>query len=236
MQLMIDSANVQQIEKALGWGFIDGVTTNPTILARELSGTQDCSVSVQGNVLLDHLVALRKMLGSDRSLHVQVSASDCVTMVKEGLLIADRLGSDTYVKVPVTDEGLRAIKALHDHGIKVTATAVTSVMQGLLASYAGADYVAIYYSRMKLAGLDAFGIAKALNERFSKDLRHTRMLAASFRTPEDIAECYSAGAECCTVKYSLLEQALSNPVTNEALDAFSCNWDKVFGKPYTELY
>lgn len=236
MEIMLDTANLEQIKASFDWGFIDGVTTNPTILSREISGTDTCTVKKDAKALFDHLDKLRALLGDDRSLHVQVTAPDCKTMLEEGKIISSRLGMDnTYIKVPSTVEGVKAMKALHDLGIKVTATAVNSLMQGLMASYAGADYVAIYYSGMAAYGADAMGITQALNNRFATDLTHTKMLAASFKTPQDVADCYAMGAACATVTYDMFKACLACPISIPALEKFSGNWNRVFGAPYTEL-
>lgn len=236
MEIMLDTANLEQIKASFDWGFIDGVTTNPTILSKEISGTELCTVKKDAKDLFSHLDKLRALLGDNRSLHVQVTAPDFRTMVEEGKIISARLGkANTYIKVPATVDGVKAMKALHDLGIKVTATAVNSLMQGLLASYAGADYVAIYYSNMAAVGSDAMGIAQTLNSRFATDLTHSKMLAASFKTPQDVADCYAMGAECATVTYDMYTACLSCPITTPSLEKFSGNWNRVFGAPYTEL-
>ena len=234
MQVMLDTANIKQIETAMQWGFLDGVTTNPTILARELGGA-DLASKPGAKALFSHLDKLRDVLGDKRSLHAQTTGTDCRTIVEEGKLISSRLGKNTYIKIPVTVEGLKAIRILHEEGCGVTATAIISIMQGLLASYAGADYAAVYYSRMYASGIDAKNVIKTLCERFDGDLKHTRMLTASFKNPQDVADCYALGAHCCTIPFAILEASLTNPLAENAVDKFSSDWKKVFGEPYTVL-
>lgn len=235
MLLMLDTANLDQIKEVMEFGFLDGVTTNPAILSKELGGS-DLSFRSDAKALFSHLEKMRDLLTTSRSLHVQVTAPDCATMVEEGRLLEKFLGSyNTYIKVPATVEGVKAIRILHEEGIKVTGTAVNSIMQGLLAYHAGAEYVATYYSNMVAKGIDADFVTRTLCEVFKRDHSETKLLSASFKSPDDVARCYALGSEACTVSYDVLMASLNCPASMGHLEKFEKSWSSVFGKDYTEL-
>ena len=144
MEFYLDTANLNAIEEALDLYPIAGVTTNPSLLAKE--GPSD---------LWEHLKAIQQLLGSQRSLHVQTLSDTAEEIVAEAKVLRQHLGSTVYVKIPTTPQGLKAMKQLHAQGVRITATAITSQLQAYLAINAGADYVAPYVNRMENLDIDA---------------------------------------------------------------------------------
>lgn len=170
MKLIIDDANLDAIKELYEYFPIDGVTTNPTILSKE------------GKNPYEVLMAIRDFIGPDAELHVQVVGRDAETMYEEAHMIRKRLGEKTFIKVPVTREGLKAIKILKKHDFPVTATAIYTHMQAFLAGKAGADYAAPYVNRIDNLGVDGIREAKEIHDIFRNNGLKTEVLAASFKT------------------------------------------------------
>ncbi len=151
MVFLLDTASLEDIEKYAAVFPIDGVTTNPSILKKE--GKVD---------VFQHFRAIRDLIGQEKSMHVQVVATDVETMMEEAYAILSRVGQQVYIKVPVTEAGLVVIQRLKAEGIGVTATAIYSEMQAYLAIAAGADFVAPYFNRMENLTIDAASLVAAI--------------------------------------------------------------------------
>ena len=152
MELLLDTGNVAKIRNAMEYYPVSGVTTNPTILRKE------------GDVPFWDLIGeIKELIGPQRSLHVQTISSDADGIIREAGIIAERLGMDTYIKIPVDREGLKAIKELASEGFRITATAIYTELQGVLAAMAGASYLAVYYNRMENTSIDADDVIKNLS-------------------------------------------------------------------------
>ena len=216
MKLFLDSADPVKIRRALDFYPLDGVTTNPTILSR------------QNTELLPLLKELRKIT-EGKLLFVQVTAEKSDDMVREAHLIADRLGGDLCIKIPATEEGLRAIKILSRDGISTTATAVYSVSQAILAAAAGADYVAPYMSHIDNLCLDSAQVAGDMAKLFREHYPKTNVLAASFRVAEQINRAVLCGVGAVTVAPEMLPVLIGNRGTDAELDYFEKNWSSVYG-------
>ncbi|MCH3917753.1 MAG: fructose-6-phosphate aldolase [Spirochaetia bacterium] len=217
MELLLDTANLEDIADGLETFAVSGVTTNPTILKAE------------GKVpFFDHLCRIRKLIGDTRSLHVQVVGNSCEEMVKEAGKIRSEVGKQTYIKVPVTSEGLKAIQILAPEGVNVTATAIYSTFQGMMASISGAKYLAVYYNRMKNIDVDPDRAINDISKVLPSD-GSCSILAASFHNIAQVTSAYAAGARACTVGYKLLAGGLCMPSVQKAAEDFHKDWVAVYG-------
>lgn len=203
MQLLIDSADITAIRHWLDVLPIDGVTTNPTILSKESDP-------------LARLLEIRETLAPRQQLHVQVTATETDDMVAEARHIVDRLG-DVFVKVPVTENGYRAMKRLVADGVRITATAVYTAFQGFAAIKAGAAYAAPYVNRIFTMGGDGIEVAVTLHEMLVAQGLEGNVLGASFKSAQQVAALAEAGIGACTVAPDVLAQVISHPATIPAV-------------------
>lgn len=214
MQYMLDTANLEQIKEFLDRYPIAGVTTNPTILKQE------------GNTpLREHLLALRKLCGSERSLHVQLLARDCEGMLQEAETVYSLLGENTYVKIPVTESGLQAIGKLKKNGKPVTATAVYYLAQALMAVAAGADYVAPYCNRMEDHDIDFRHIIESTRMFIDREGYTAKIVAASFKNATQVNDALVYGAHAVTVAPALLRTSLVSPLVESAVLGFEKDFE-----------
>jgi len=218
MELLFDSANLADLAELVPVYPVAGVTTNPTILKAE--GRVD---------FYEHLRAIRAIIGPERGLHAQVVAPDPAGMVAEAHRLREHLGPDVYVKVPVTEPGLAALRQLADEGIGVTATAVYSKTQGILAVAAGARYVAVYVNRMEGLGIDPAATIASLARFIERDGAPCTILGASFKNVTQVHAALDAGAGAVTVAPSLFRDALSTAGVLNAVEAFAQDWRDTFG-------
>lgn len=188
------------------------MTTNPALLAEEQDDWR--------KILAD----IRAMIGADRELHAQVISADAPTMVAEARMLADIAGPAVYVKVPVTREGLKATGAIIEDGLHVTATAVFSIEQALLAAQAGVSYVASYVNRLDEAGQSGSELIAGVVSTFAAHGINTKVLAASFKRAEQVRECSLAGAYEATVSWDVLTALLEHPLTAAAVNEFTQAW------------
>ena len=216
MKLFLDSADPEKIRRALDFYPIDGVTTNPTILSR------------QNTELLPLLNELRKIT-EGKLLFVQVTAEKSDDMVCEAQKTANLLGGDICIKIPATEEGLRAIKILSRDGISTAATAVYSLSQAMLCAAAGADYVAPYMSHIDNLCLDSAQVVGDMAKLFREHYPKTNVLAASFRVAEQITRAVLCGVGAVTVAPEMLPVLIGNRGTDAALDSFEKTWSSVYG-------
>ncbi len=218
MDLLLDTADLAEIEHALRYYPIKGVTTNPTMLSR-----------LEQTHVLAHLKAVRALIGDDRDLHVQVMGADHRTMVREAHHLVTELGERTFIAVPVTEVGLSVIQTLAREGLHITASTVFSSMQGILAMLSGARYIAVFYDRMLNLDIEASRVIKELAGLLWTNTSSTQVLAASFRNVAEVTNAYASGAGCCTVKPELLSTGLSMPSIKKAVHDFADDWQGVYG-------
>ncbi len=217
MELLLDTANTGKIEKALEFYPITGVTTNPSILRKE------------GEVPFWNLMEdIKEMIGPGRSLHVQTISSDSEGIIREAGLIAERLGMETYIKIPVDREGLKAIKDLASEGFRITATAIYTELQGVLAAMAGASYLAVYYNRMENTSIDADDVIKGL--RRCTNECSAKILGASYRNVAQILSSFHSGAHAVTVSPDILDKAMYSPLVSGAIESFRDDWYSIHGE------
>ena len=227
MKILLDTANDKIIEEYIKSYPIMGVTTNPTILAN------DCKESGENPV--QRLRRIKYMLGKERQLHVQLTENTYEKMVEEAYSIVRVIGEDTFVKVPVSEVGLKVIKKLSGDGINVTATAILTATQALLAAEAGAKYVAPYVSRLENVMANGIETIADIAQVFASGGYSTQILAASFKTGKEVLDTALAGAELATVSPEVLKMLVSHPVTNSSIEKFGNDWNETFGKTLYEL-
>lgn len=221
MKFIIDDADIAKIKDIYNTFAVDGVTTNPSILAK--SGRQPYEV----------LTEIREFIGPDAELHVQVIALDAEGMVRDGHRIVEVLGKNTYVKVPTTKEGLRAMKMLHGEGIRVTATAIYTRMQAFLAAKAGADYAAPYVNRIDNLGGDGVKTAQDIHDIFRKNGLDCQVLAASFKNSQQVQELCEYGIGAATISPDVIEALIKNDSVTMAVEAFVKDFEGLCGKGVT---
>lgn len=213
MELLFDNANLETLKRFSEIYPYTGVTSNPSIIKAE--GKID---------FFNHMRKIRELIGENRSLHAQVVTTDAKSIVKEAEKLTERIDKNVYVKIPVTEEGLKAMKILKDRGFNVTATAIYTKIQGLLAISAGADYIAPYFNRIEARGDDP---AKVISD-FRKDIdfckAKTKILSASFHSGEQVIKAVEAGADCVTLQPKLLKEMLCADYIYEAVMKFACDW------------
>lgn len=218
MKLILDTANLDDIRYFNTYYPIVGVTTNPTILSRE------------GGDIVAHLHEIRKIIGDEKELHIQVTETEYDAIVKEAKMIVKAFGKKTFVKIPATDIGLRATKTLSDEGIGVTVTAVLSAGQALLAANAGAAYVAPYVSRLENICENGVETVAEIQQIFDAAGCDTEILAASFKTAREVLEVALTGAGAATVSADVMKKLLSHTTTDTSIAGFAADWEKAFGK------
>ncbi len=215
MKFFIDTANLDQIIEAQELGILDGVTTNPSLMAKEgISGA---------NNILKHYVAICNIVDGDVS--AEVIATDFEGMVKEGEALAD-LHPQIVVKVPMIKEGIKAIKYFSDNGIKTNCTLVFSVGQALLAAKAGATYVSPFIGRLDDVSTDGLNLIDEIRLVYDNYGYETEILAASVRHTMHIVECAKLGADVITAPLSAIEGLLKHPLTDIGLAKFLADYKK----------
>jgi TalC/MipB family fructose-6-phosphate aldolase len=218
IEFMLDTANIAAISRSVDVFPIAGVTSNPSILKSE--GKID---------FFPHMKKIREIIGPDRSLHIQVIAEDFQGIIREAETILRKIDERVFIKIPTTEEGLKAMGHLRSRGIRITATAIYTQIQGLMAAAREADYIALYYNRMKNMDIDADHTIKILRHLIDRDRISSRLLAASFRNIRQTADAMAAGAHSVTVTPVVLNDAFGLSVIQNAVDAFHGDWVKIQG-------
>lgn len=221
MKLLIDDANPEKIKNILEFYPCDGVTTNPSILAK--SGEKPYAV----------LKKIRDLIGFDAELHVQVVSEKAEDMVKEAEKIVSILGENTYVKVPTVPEGLKAMRLLKEEGYSITATAIYTPMQAYLAAKAGADYVAPYVNRIDNLGADGIETTMKIQNILESNEFDTQVLAASFKNSQQVQALCECGIGAATAATDIIEGLIKNPTVTAAVQAFADDFQTLCGKGKT---
>lgn len=219
MEFIIDTVNLNEIKEMVEYLPIVGVTSNPSIV--KATAPKD---------FYAHMREIRKIIGKERSLHIQVIAKDAKTIVEEAHRILEEVDKDVYIKVPVSFEGVKAIKILKAEGIKITATAVYDLMQAYMALEAGADYIAPYVNRIGNLGADPMDLINELSNRIVMDEYDCKILAASFKGVQQVKDSFNYGAQAITAPYAILKQIFANPNIEKAVDDFNKDWYLVYGE------
>ena len=218
MELLFDTANLEQIKTYDRYFPMTGVTTNPSIFKAE------------GKVaFFEHLKRMRELIGPERTLHVQVTADDAQGMIREAHAIHRMVDNGVYIKVPVTEEGLAAIRALRGEGVPITATAVYSQIQAFMAMQAGANYIAPYFNRMENLDIEPRETIAAMRQFIDEAGSDSRIMAASFRNMAQVTSALLAGAQAVTVQPKLLHDAFGMAAIAKAVEDFKRDWTGVRG-------
>ena len=218
MEFIIDTVNLEEIKEAVEYLQIVGVTSNPSIVKK--TNPQD---------FFKHMKEIRKIIGQERSLHIQVISKDCDTIIKEAHRILKEIDDKVYIKVPVSYEGIKAIKLLKEEGINVTATAVYDLMQAYMALEAKADYIAPYVNRIGNLGADPFELINELSNRIIMDGYESKIVAASFKGVQQVKDALNNGAQAVTVPVEVLKQIFANPNIEKAVNDFNQDWYSMYG-------
>jgi len=219
MKFYIDTANVDEIRAANDMGIIAGVTTNPSLIAKE------------GRDYAETLKEIASIVDGPISGEVKATTKDAATMIEEGKAIYALDPKHMVVKIPMTIEGLKAIKALSALGIPTNCTLIFSANQALLAARAGATYVSPFLGRLDDINEDGIPLIETISEMFSNypDIE-TQIICASVRTPVHVTACALAGADIATVPYKVLMQMTKHPLTDQGIEKFIADYVKVFGE------
>lgn len=218
MKYLFDTANLALIEQYANRLPIDGITTNPSIIKKE--GKID---------FWQHFARIREIIGKEKTLHIQVTTNSCEDIIKEAHAIYEKIDSDVYIKIPVTIEGLAAIKQLKQENFKITATAIYTKMQGFLAMEADADYIAPYYNRMQNLDIDSDETIRVFADMIAKYNYSTQILAASFKNMGQVNRAIANGAQTVTLAPEIMLDAFKMPSIKKAVDDFHSDWVNTIG-------
>lgn len=217
MKFFIDTANVEDIKKANDMGVICGVTTNPSLIAKE------------GRDFNEVIKEITSIVDGPISGEVKATTVDAEGMIREGREIA-AIHPNMVVKIPMTAEGLKAVKVLSSEGIKTNVTLIFTANQALLAAEAGASYVSPFLGRLDDINQPGIELVRTIAEIFSIYGYETEIIAASVRNPIHVTDCALAGADIATVPYKVIEQMTKHPLTDQGIEKFQADYKAVFGE------
>jgi len=212
MKFFIDTANLDEIKEANELGLIDGVTTNPSLVAKE--GDVDFK---------EHLAKICAIVKGDIS--AEVTALDTEGMLREGRELA-KVASNVVIKVPLTLDGLKACRAFRAEGTKVNVTLCFSAAQALLAAKAGASYISPFIGRLDDVATDGMQLIRDIVQIYGNYGFETEVLAASIRHPMHIVDCALVGADVATIPFKVIQQLVKHPLTDKGLEGFLSDWKK----------
>ncbi len=215
MKLFIDTANVDEIRSAAELGVICGVTTNPSLIAKE------------GKVFEDVIKEITTIV--DGPISAEVVAADAAGMVAEARELA-KIHKNIVIKIPITLEGLKAVRILSAEGIHTNVTLIFSPAQALLAAKAGATYVSPFIGRLDDISDNGMHVIEDIAEIFDIHGIKTEIIAASVRGPQDVTDAAKCGAHIATVPYKVILQMIKHPLTDNGIERFMKDWNSAFGK------
>ncbi len=210
MKFFIDTANINEIKEAAAWGILEGVTTNPSLIAKEGRDFKEVVKEITTIV--------------DGPISAEVLSDDSNGMIDEAIELS-AIHKNVTIKVPMTAEGLKAVAVLSKRGIKTNVTLVFSANQALLAARAGASYVSPFVGRMDDIGNSGVTLIEEIADIFAIHEIQTEIIAASIRTPMNVTDCAKAGAHIATVPYSVFEKMFEHPLTKTGIERFKKDWD-----------
>ena len=216
MKFFIDTANVEDIKKANDLGVICGVTTNPSLIAKE------------GRDFKEVIQEIASIVDGPISGEVKATTTDAEGMIAEGREIA-AIHPNMVVKIPMTVEGLKAVKVLSAEGIKTNVTLIFTANQALLAARAGATYVSPFLGRLDDISTAGIDLIQDIVQIFDNYGLETEIIAASIRNPIHVTDCALAGAHIATVPYKVIEQMTKHPLTDAGIEKFQADYRAVFG-------
>ncbi len=219
MKIFIDTANTDEIREAASWGVLSGVTTNPSLIAKE--GKEFKSVVKEITEIADASPS------NIASISAEVLSDDAEGMIAEAHELV-KIHDVITIKVPMTEEGIKAVSILSKEGIKTNVTLIFSPNQALLAARAGASYVSPFVGRMDDIANDGAGLVAEIAEIFEIYGIETEIIAASIRTPKDVTECAKAGSDIATIPFAVLKKMFKHPLTDKGIQQFKDDWAKAF--------
>lgn len=217
MRFFLDTANVEDIRKANDMGVICGVTTNPSLIAKE------------GRDFNEVIAEIASIVDGPISGEVKATTTDAEGMIEEGRAIA-KIHPNMVVKIPMTVEGLKACKALSAEGVKTNLTLIFNANQALLAARAGATYVSPFLGRLDDINVRGVDLIREIADIFDIAGIDTQIIAASVRNPIHVTDCALAGADIATVPYKVIEQMTKHPLTDAGIEKFQKDYIAVFGE------
>jgi len=212
MKIFIDTANIDEIKKANEWGVIDGVTTNPTLVAKEGKDFKSLINEILGII--------------DGPISVEVISTDSEGMIKEAVEMSN-WSKNVVVKIPMIPEGLKAVKILNEKGVKTNVTLVFSVNQAILSAKAGATYVSPFIGRLDDIGHEGMQIVRDLVTIYKLYEFETEIIVASIRHPLHVIESAKTGADVATIPFGVIEKMFKHPLTDSGLETFLKDWKKL---------
>lgn len=212
MKIFLDTANLESIRKYIDMGVLDGITTNPTLLSKE-SGSPEEIMRTIVNLVSGHV-------------SLEVIGTETAQMIEEAHHLKT-LGKNVVVKIPMTPEGLRALKILAGEGIFTNVTLVFSANQALLAAKAGATYVSPFIGRLDDVGHNGMSVVKSIVSIFRNYRLTTQVLVASIRHPDHVVQAAEIGADVVTLPPDILGKMMKHPLTEKGLDTFLADWKKI---------
>lgn len=213
MKIFIDTANMEEIRETYELGIISGVTTNPSLVAKEKN--------ISFHDRLREITAL-----VPGSVSAEVIALDAEGMIREGKELA-AIAPNITVKIPMTPDGMKAVSALSKEGIKTNVTLIFSANQALLAARAGATYVSPFVGRLDDIGHNGLDLIETIADIFAIHDIDTEIIAASIRHPQHVTEAALKGADIATIPYKVIMQMFKHPLTDKGIDAFLADWEKL---------
>jgi transaldolase len=213
VKFFLDTANLDELKKAASWGIVDGVTTNPSLIAKE------------GRPLDEHIREICKIIDGDIS--AEVVSTDSASMIREGKELA-RIHKNVVVKCPLTRDGIVATSALSKEGIRVNVTLCFSPGQALLAAKAGAYIISPFVGRLDDVGQEGMDLIRTITLIYDNYGFKTQVLAASLRSPMHVIDSAKAGAHIGTMPFKVLDMLFNHPLTDKGLEQFMKDWNKVF--------
>jgi len=217
MKFFIDTANIEEIKKANDMGIICGVTTNPSLIAKE------------GRDFNEVIKEITSIVDGAISGEVKATTVNAEDMISEAREIA-AIHPNMVVKIPMTAEGLKAVKVLSEEGIKTNVTLIFNATQALFAAKAGATYVSPFLGRLDDIATPGIDLIRSISEIFAMQNIDTEIICASVRNPIHIIDCALAGADIATVPYKVIEQCIKHPLTDAGIEKFKKDYLAVFGE------
>lgn len=215
MKFFIDTANIEEIKEGIALGMVDGVTTNPSLIAKEKKGF---------DVVVKEIL---KAVGGPVSL--EVVSESAKGMFAEGRKLA-RLGNNVVIKVPLSTEGLKATRMFADAGIAVNQTLIFSPIQALMAAKAGARYVSPFVGRLDDIAHDGMELVEQIVTIYENYFYETEIIVASIRHPRHVLDAALMGADIATIPFKVIAQLIKHPLTERGIEIFLNDWKKVTGK------
>ncbi|UGA57417.1 fructose-6-phosphate aldolase [Vibrio sp. VB16] len=222
MIYFLDTANLDDIKRAVDLYPLAGVTTNPTIISKE------------NKPLKEIILSIREIIGSERLLHVQVMGKTAEIMLQEAEALR-AFDSGLYIKVPVTPQGIKAIKLMSEKAIPVTATAILTPQQALMAAVAGAAFLAPYVNRLDNICTDGVQVVAEIAQLLKTHNLSAKVLAASFKNVQQVHGVAKVGGQSATIAPDVFDLLLNHPLTDSGVAGFTADWESVYGEGKTVL-